>query len=281
VADGSPTVSRRRLGLILRGLREQAALTGEEVGSSMDRSGSWVSRVETGRVGVRTRDLQDLLELYRVKDPTLTEELVGLAREGKQRGWWSKYADTLAGPYATFIGFEAEASEVLTYEAICVPGLLQTEDYARALFMAGIPVLSRDVIERRLEVRMERQRLLTGSNPLRVCAILDESLLLRQIGGPDVMCGQLKHLAELSRIPNITIQIEPYSAGTHPGMVGSFTVVRFPLPEDPDIVYVESIAGDIFGDSEDALWYRDIFDHLRANALSPAESRQRIEQALD
>jgi transcriptional regulator with XRE-family HTH domain len=281
VADGSPTVSRRRLGLILRGLREQSGLTGEEVGSALDRSGSWVSRVETGRVGVRTRDLQDLLELYRLQDGALAEELMGLAREGKQRGWWSKYADTLAGPYATFIGFEAEASEVLTYEAICVPGLLQTEDYARALFLAGIPVLSREVIERRVEVRLERQRLLTGSTPLRVSAILDESVLLRQIGGPDVMCGQLKHLAELSRVPTITIQIVPFSAGAHPGMVGSFTVVRFPLPEDPDIVYVESVAGDIFGDSEDAPWYSDIFDHLRANALSPAETRQRIEQALD
>jgi transcriptional regulator with XRE-family HTH domain len=159
VADGSPTVRRRRLGLILRGLREKASLTGEEVGTAVERSGSWVSRVETGRVGVRGRDLTDLLELYGVEDRALADELLTLAREGKQRGWWSKFADTLAGPYATYIGFESEAAELLVYEISLVHGLLQTEEYARAIFGAAMPPNTGDVTERKVKVRMARQEL--------------------------------------------------------------------------------------------------------------------------
>src|SRR5262249_3714711 len=128
VADGSPTVRRRRLGLILRGMREKAGLTGEDAGAALERSGSWISRGETGRVGLRSRDLHDLLKVYRNDDPALAEELLALAREGKQRGWWSKYADTLSGPYATYIGFESEAAELLAYETLIVHGLLQTEE---------------------------------------------------------------------------------------------------------------------------------------------------------
>jgi len=281
VADGSPTVRRRRLGLILRGMRERAGLTGEEVGTALERSGSWVSRVETGRVGLRSRDLNDLLELYQVHDRALSDELAALAREGKQRGWWSKYADTVAGPYATYIGFEAEASELIGYETLCIPGLLQTEDYARALFGGGIPQPTPDVIERKVEVRLARQRLLTRDRPLKLWAILDESVLHRRLGGPDVMRGQLKHLVDMSLMSTVTIQVVPFDAGPHPGMVGSFSLVRFPFPDDPDIVYIESMMGDIFADSEDALWYREVFDHLRAAALSPAETRQRIERSLD
>ncbi len=281
VADGSPTVRRRRLGLILRGMRERVGLTGEEVGARLERSGSWVSRVETGRVGVRSRDLADLLGLYQIDDRALADELAALAREGKQRGWWSRYADTLMGPYATFIGFESEAAELLSYETLCVPGLLQTEDYARALFSAAVPPVTGDTIERKLEVRLARQQLLTRPRPLKLWAILDESILHRRLGGPDVMRGQLKHLLDASLMPNVMIQVVPFDGGHHPGMVGSFTVVRFPLPEDPDIVYIEGVTGDIFAESEDALWYHDVFDHLRAAALSLTESRIRFERSCD
>jgi transcriptional regulator with XRE-family HTH domain len=281
VADASPTVRRRRLGLILRGMRERAGLTGEEVGSAIERSGSWVSRVETGRVGVRGRDLSDLLQLYGVDDRQTAEELLAMAREGKQRGWWSKYADTLAGPYATYIGFEAEAAELLVYETLVVHGLLQTEDYARAIFGAALPPNSGDTIERKIRVRMARQELLTRSKPLKLWAILDESVLLRRIGGPDILREQLKRLIDASHMPNVTIQVVSFDAGPHPGMIGSFTLVRFPSPDDPDLVYIEGVTSDIFGESEDVLSYTEIFDHLRANALSPIASRQRIERAWE
>jgi transcriptional regulator with XRE-family HTH domain len=282
VADASPTVRRRRLGLILRGLREKAGLTGEEVGASVERSGSWVSRVETGRVGLRGRDLNDLLEVYEISDEHLREELLSLAREGKQRGWWSRYADSLTGPYATYIGFESEAAELLVYDTLVVTGLLQTEDYARAVFGGGIPPNTPDMIERKVRVRMARQQLLTKvPRPLKVWAILDESVLHRRFGGIDVLCGQLKHLLDACTLSNVVIQVVSFNAGPHPGMIGSFSLVRFPSPDDPDLVYVEGMTGDIFAESEDALWYHEVFDHLRAAALSPTESRAKIEQAWD
>jgi len=246
MANGSPTVRRRRLGLILRNLREKRGLTGEQVGAAVERSGSWVSRVETGRVGLRGRDLCDLLDLFGVKDIRLREELLALAREGKQRGWWSKYADSLSGPYATYIGFEAEATKLQVYETLTVHGLLQTEDYARALFRAALPSIGGDAVERRVKVRMARQELLVNRppavlrevsprtadrqpvqrlRPLDLWAIFDESVLHREIGGGDVLRGQLKRLLQAAELPNVTVQILPFSAGAHPGMVGSFTVI--------------------------------------------------------
>ena len=275
--DASPTVRRRRLGLILRGLRERAGLTGDEVGAAIERSSSWVSRVETGRVGLRTRDLADLLSLFNVEDPTVRSQLQALAREGKRRGWWSRYADAVSGPYATYIGFEADAAMLLSYEAVVVSGLLQTEDYARALFAGvALPPNPAEVIDRKVEVRMARQELLTQPDPLTLHAILDESVLLRPIGGAEVHRRQLKHLIELSELPNITIQVIPFEAGPHPGLIGSFTVMKFPSTDDPDVAYIEAASGDILAESEGARSYHEVFDHLRAIALSPAETRDKI-----
>ncbi|GAA5191612.1 helix-turn-helix transcriptional regulator [Rugosimonospora acidiphila] len=286
---GSPTVRRRRLGLILRGLRERQGLTGEQVGAAVERSGSWVSRVETGRVGLRSRDLTDLLNLFGVDDGMVRAELAALAREGKQRGWWSKYADSLSGPYATYIGFEAEAARLQVYETLTVHGLLQTEQYARALFRAALPKLDAEAVDRRVSVRLARQRsLLTpdpgaaapAAGPLELWAIFDESVLHRHIGGQDVLRGQLEHLYGVSELPNVTVQILPFTAGAHPGMLGSFTVIKFAAESDPDVVYVEGITGDIFAESEDARWYNVVFEHLLANALSPPASRERIARAI-
>jgi transcriptional regulator with XRE-family HTH domain len=284
MVNGSPTVRRRRLGLILRNLREKRGLTGEQVGAAIERSGSWVSRVETGRVGLRGRDLGDLLDLFEVRDDRLREELLALAREGKQRGWWSKYADSLSGPYATYIGFEAEAAKLQVYETLTVHGLLQTEDYCRALFAAALPSIGGDAVERRVKVRMARQELLTRTGPggpLELWAIFDESVLHRSIGGNVVLRGQLKRLLQATELPNVTIQVLPFAAGAHPGMLGSFTVIKFPVEDDPDVVYVEGVTGDIFAESEDARWYNVVFEHLLANALSPSDSHERINRAIE
>jgi hypothetical protein len=264
-------------------MRERAGLTGEDAGTALERSGSWVSRVETGRVGLRGRDLNDLLELYRVDDQEVAESLAALAKEGKGRGWWSKYADIVGSSYATYIGFESEASEVLSYESLCVPGLLQTEEYARAQFSDGFPPAppSPEHVERKIEVRLARQRVLNRPKPLRLTAVIDEAVLHRQVGGPEVMQGQLRHLTEFSQRANVSLQVVPYNhVGGHPGSVASFSLIRFALPDDPDLVYLEGLFRDAFVESEDVQWYRNVFDHLRAAALSPEETVQRIKSFL-
>jgi hypothetical protein len=258
-------------------MRERAGLTGEDAGTALERSGSWISRVETGRVGLRGRDLADLLKLYRVDDPEVALRLNALAREGKQRGWWSRYADIVAGPYASYIGLESEATELLGYDALCLPGLLQTEQYARALLQGTIPRLTPEVVARRVEVRLARQSLLTGAKPLRLRSIIDASVLHRDLGGRDIMPAQLERLAEASRQPNITVQVMPFNARYHPGMMGNFTLVRFALPDDPDIVYIEGMSKDVFVEADDAREYREIFGHLKASALGPEESRHYID----
>jgi transcriptional regulator with XRE-family HTH domain len=277
---GSPTVRRRRLGAILRGLRERRGLTGEEVSVKIDHSGAWLSRVETGRVSLRTGDLTVLLDMYQVSERALRDELLALARDGNQRGWWSKYADTLSGPYSTYIGFEAEADNLQVYETLVVHGLLQTEEYARATIQAALPSLGPAAVERKVSIRMARQELLRRQDPLRVWAIFDESLLRRRIGGVPVLRGQLIRLLETADDPNVTAQVLPFTAGTNPGMLGSFTVIKFPLPDDLDVVYVEGVTGDIFAEGEDVRWYNLLFEHLQATALSPAHSYELIERAV-
>lgn len=282
MAEGSPTVRRRRLGLILRELREQRGMTGDEVGAALERSASWVSRIEIGKQGMRVRDLRDLLVLYGMTDDKLRSELEELAKEGKARGWWNKYGEAITGSYAAFIGFEAEASEILGYETIVVPGLLQTEDYARALFSNLYPPEPGDIIERKTRVRMARQPLLTKATPIRLWAILDESVLHRRIGDANVMKGQLKRLVEAATMPNVTLQIVPFTAGSYPGSLHSFTLMRFPQVADPDIAYTEQWAGGVFAEGDDVERYHQVFNHLRAAALSPAETVElirRVEEA--
>jgi transcriptional regulator with XRE-family HTH domain len=280
MSHGSPTVRRRRLGAILRDLRERQGMTDDQVNLKLDRSGGWLSRVETGRASLRSGYLTALLDLYEVTDCTLREELLALARDGNQRGWWSKYADTLSGPYATYIGFEAEAESLQVYETLVVHGLLQTEEYARATIRAALPSLGHDAVERKVSIRIARQELLSRPDPLRVWAILDESLLLRRIGGVPVLRGQLNRLLQAMDQPNITVQVLPFVAGANPGMLGSFTTIRFPVEDDPDVVYVEGVTGDIFAEGEDVRWYNLLFEHLQATALSPARSYELIERAV-
>ncbi|MBB5871795.1 transcriptional regulator with XRE-family HTH domain [Allocatelliglobosispora scoriae] len=281
MAEGSPTVRRRRLGLILREMREHTGMTGDEVGTAMERSASWVSRIEIGKQGMRIRDLRDLLALYEVNDEKLRSDLEELAREGKARGWWNKYGEAVTGPYSAYIGFEAEASELLSYETVVMPGLLQTEDYARALFSNVHPPHSGDQVEQRARIRMARQALLNRVDPVRLWAIMDESVVYRRIGDSQVMHDQLKHLIELAQLPNVTLQIAPFTAGAYPGAVHSFSVLRFPQAADPDLVYIEDWGGGAFAEGDDARRYHDVFNHLRAAALSPIQSVEMIRRELN
>jgi len=275
-SGGSPSFQRFQLGKQLRALREAAGLTTEEVGAHLHCSASTVSRIEGGRVGVRRGVLVLLIDLYRVKSAEHRKTLLALGQQGKQRGWFARYGD-LPESYSRFIGLESAATEMRDYEALVVPGLLQIEEYHRALMLARWPDYSDQAIESRIRIRAERQGLLMSPDPLRFFAVLDESVIRRKIGGPDTMRAQLKYLVELSNQRNVTIQVLPFSGGAYAGMAGSFALLTF--EDTPSVVYAESLTGDIYQDSDDVSRYGLVFENLRAAALSPLESIKMIDAA--
>lgn len=264
----SPTFPRFQLGKQLRDLRERTGLTTEDVAIHVDCSPSTISRIEGGKVGVRRGALLQMLDLYRVIDAEHRETLLALAKQGKQRGWFARYAD-LPAAYSRFIGLESAAETMRDYEVLVIPGLLQTEDYARALFAAD-PAFRPEGAEARVRIRMERQALLTADEPLKFIAVLDEAVIRRVIGSPEIMAAQLKHLVGMAQQHNITIQVLPFSGGAFAGMAGSFAILEFPDTES--IVYVENLTGDIYQEADDVRRYGTVFENLRAAALSPLES---------
>ncbi|WP_238019555.1 helix-turn-helix transcriptional regulator [Dactylosporangium sp. AC04546] len=274
----SPTFPRFQLGKQLRVLREKARLTTEDVGLQLDCSPSTISRMEGGKVGIRRSTLERLLQIYEVDDQAHIETLIALAREGKTRGWFARYGD-LPASYSRYIGLESNAVEMRDYEALVVPGMLQTEEYTRALLAAASPGESEDAVEAHVKARRERQGLLNRpENPLQFIAVLDESVIRRLIGGPDIMRSQLKHLADMGRARNVTIQVLPFSGGAYAGMNGSFAILKF--QDAPSVVYAEAMAGDIYQEAGDVQRYHDVFESLRAAALSPYESIKMIELAI-
>lgn len=271
-----PTVRRRRLAAELRGLRDEAELTIDEVGEKLECSASKISRIETGHVGVTPRDVRDLLELYGVTGDQ-REALVQLAREARQRGWWHAYNEVFTG---TFVGLEADASSLRAYQALLIPGLLQTESYAREVFRAMRPDADTVDIDRRVAARMTRQQLLTDANPPTYWAVIDEAVLHRAVGGAEVMAEQFDQLLRISALPHVTMQVVPFSAGAHPGMEGPFLILGFPEQEDPDVVYVDSTSSGLYLESpSDVRRYGLMFDHLRAAALKPDDSISLIESS--
>lgn len=264
-----PTVRRRRLSGELRRLRELADLTIDEVGEKLECSASKISRIETGRVGVTPRDVRDMLELYGVTGDE-REAFVQLAREARQRGWWHAYGEVFTG---AFVGLEADASSLRLFQALLVPGLLQTERYAREVIRALRPDADEAEVRRRVTGRLARQRLLTEPSPPEYWAVIDESVLRREVGGPDVMAEQLRHIATMAALPYVTIQVVPFSAGPHAGLDGPFLILGFPEPADPDVVYVDSTTDGVYLESPaDVRRYTLMFDHLRAAALKPDDS---------
>ncbi|WP_197319253.1 helix-turn-helix transcriptional regulator [Saccharomonospora sp. NB11] len=271
-----PTVRRRRLAGELRRLREKAALTIDEVGEKLECSASKISRIETGHVGVTPRDVRDMLELYGVQGDD-QEALVQLAREARKRGWWHAYNEVFTG---AFVGLEADASSLKAFQALLVPGLLQTERYARAVIRAMRPGAEDAEIDRRVAARMARQRLLRDPNPPEYWAVIDEAVLRRMVGGHDVMAEQFTQLCEIARLPHVTVQVVPFEAGAHPGMEGPFLILGFPEPADPDVVYVDSTNSGLYLELEaDVRRYALMFDHLRAAALKPDDSLDVIADA--
>lgn len=269
----TPTVRLRRLAVELRSLRTASGLTREEVVERTGINSVTMYRIEHARVRPQTRTLRTLLDLYGVEKEQQAE-LVALLRDARERGWLHPYQSELPEQYMTFIGFEGEAESASNYESLFVPGLLQTEDYARAVITGVLPFASRDEVERRVEVRMERQEVLRGDNPLQLWGIVDEAALRRQVGSPAVMRAQFSHLLDASELPNVTFQVIPFDAGAHAGMPGSFIVLQFAEEAIPDVIYIDSMAGDLFLEAEsDVRRYKLVFEHLRAVSASPDASR--------
>jgi transcriptional regulator with XRE-family HTH domain len=278
----SPTVRRRQLGMELRHLREAAGLTGDEVTERLGWYSAKVSRIENGRISVPWSDVSDLLDLYEVQEEGTREALITLAKEARKKDWWQPYSDILSKNARTYMGLEAAAESLHVYQPSAVTELLQTADYARAIITrAGALNLDEDQIERRIQLRLKRQVALVERNLLELWVVLDEAVLRREIGGPEVMRDQLRHLVEMAHHPKITIQVVPFSAGPHASMDGSIGSFSFPEP-DKDVAYVDTVAGTLYLERQRDVHATNIaFEHLRAVALGPAASVDTIEAAAN
>jgi len=277
-----PTARRRRLGFELRRLREAAGLKLEQVAAELDLASSTLSRIETGKAPCRSTYVTAMLNMYGVTDQQQVQLLKDIAREGQRKGWWDTYGDVLPTGFGIYVGLETEAASLRAYEAQLVHGLLQTRDYARTTLRARRRKASAEHIDRLAELRMKRQEILTRpSDPLELWVILDEAVLRRPVGGPKVMRAQLGRLIEAAEMPNVTLQVLPFSQGAHAGLNGPFCILEFPGGDpgvpDPSVAYVEGAAGNIYleKDHEVRRW-AEAFDQLRAEAMSPDESRELI-----
>ena len=279
-SEQSPTVRRRRLALELRRLREAAHLTCEEVAEHLECSASKISRVETGRVSVSPRDVRDMLQIYGVPQDQ-RDSLVQLSRDSRQKGWWHAYSDTINPQFATYVGLESAASEIRVYEVNLIPGLLQTEEYARTMIRSGAMNGSFEDVERKVALRMARQPALTRDDPPMLWTVVDEAALRRRVGGTELMRAQLEHVLELSALKNVAMQVIPFGAGAHPAMGRPFVILVFPERIDPDVVYLEDLTSAFYLEDVDEVdRYNVFFNHLRATALSFDDSAALVTSVL-
>ena len=267
-----PTVLRILLGSQLRMLREVKGITREEAGYAIRASGSKISRMELGRVSFKERDVTDLLKLYGVDDDE-TATLVALAIQANSPGWWHKYGDVLPDWFQVYVGLEEAAALIRLYEVQFVPGLLQTADYARAVVRLGQPAAAPEEIARRISLRMGRQELLTKPGGPRLWAIVDEAALRRPIGGKEVMRAQLEQLILATEEPQVTLQVMPFRSGGHAAEAGAFTIMRFPEPDLPDVVYLEQLTSALYLDKRDDVEkYTEVMERLSVESESPERS---------
>jgi transcriptional regulator with XRE-family HTH domain len=272
----NPTVRRRRLGQELRRLREQKGMTAEEVAERLLVSQSKISRLENGRRSISQRDVRDLCGVYEVEDQRLVDSLMQMAKDSRQQGWWHAFGDI---PYSVYIGLETDAESLRTYEPQIITGLLQTRSYAEALIQGALPETSAADIEKRVQVRIRRQERVTAeTNPLRLWVVLDEASLHRVVGSRQIMREQLEHVAEMSLLPHITVQVLPFDVGAHPGINGQYSILEFSDAADSSVVYIEGVTSDLYLEkAQDVQKYTVMYEHLRAQALNVEQSRRRIE----
>ncbi|MFE1442823.1 helix-turn-helix domain-containing protein [Streptomyces sp. NPDC058739] len=269
------------LGSQLRRLREARGITREAAGYSIRASESKISRMELGRVSFKTRDVEDLLTLYGVTDETERNALVSLAREANVAGWWHSYSDVLPNWFPTYVGLEGAASLIRAYEVQFVHGLLQTEGYARAVVRRGMKGASEADVERRVALRLERQKHLVDENAPDFHIVLDEASLRRPYGDREVMRGQLQHLIDISERPNVRLQVMPFGFGGHSGESGAFTILSFPESDLSDVVYLEQLTSALYLDkTEDVTQYEAALKELQNDSPGPDESRDLLRGLL-
>ncbi|MEU9052449.1 helix-turn-helix transcriptional regulator [Streptomyces sp. NPDC048384] len=278
-----PAVRRRKLGAELRALRTGAGLTSGEAARLVGWHQSKVSRIETGASGVKPADVRLLLDVYGVQDAQLRQLMLALAGSDGGDGrdhWWHAYRGVLPTTYRDFISLESQASAMRTLETSVVPGLLQTPEYARAVTRAAVGGLDDDADERLdalVAVRLARQDVLRAEPPLELSAVLDEAVLRREIGGPEVMERQLRRLVEAARLPQVRLQVLPFAAGEHIGITGPFVIFSFSRTSDLDVVVLDHLTSSLYLErKEDLQAYTEAFNALRIHALSPEESMDYI-----
>jgi len=273
-ADRSPMLRRRELASQLRDLRKQSGRTVEDVARELLCSPPKISRIETGVRPASLRDVRDLCTIYGVDD-SLRDRLMTLAREAKQQGWWNKYDDIAVD---RLIGLEIEAAQISSYESYVIPWMFQTREYARAVIRGFLPRIADHVLDERVAARLTRQKIITRESPPRFWSMVDESALRRRVGSPHIMRDQLKRMIELAAIPNMMLQVVPFSLGAHPGLYNTFTLLEF-KPGQPPVVYVENMAGGLYVErASDVDRYEEALMHLRTGALDPESSVSLIEQ---
>ncbi|SES18786.1 Helix-turn-helix domain-containing protein [Streptomyces sp. yr375] len=276
MSAGEPgsVVRRMLLGSQLRRLREARGITREAAGYSIRASESKISRMELGRVSFKTRDVEDLLTLYGISDDAERQSLVGLAREANVAGWWHSYSDVLPNWFPTYVGLEGAAALIRAYEVQFVHGLLQTEAYAHAVVSRGMKGANAADIDRRVALRLERQKYLVAENAPDFHIVLDEAALRRPYGDRGVMRGQLQHLIDVSQRPNVRLQVMPFGFGGHSGESGAFTILSFPESDLQDVVYLEQLTSALYLDKrEDVGQYEQALKELQQDSPGPDESR--------
>ncbi|MEU1606592.1 helix-turn-helix transcriptional regulator [Micromonospora matsumotoense] len=277
-----PTVLRMLLGAQLRRLREASGVTREGAGWEIRSSESKISRMELGRVGFKERDVADLLTLYGVTAADDRDALLKLARDANSPGWWHRYGDVLPGWFQSYLGLEAAAALIRSYEVQFVPGLLQTPEYARAVVLLGHRGAAVEEVDRRVELRVQRQQVLHRADPPQLWAVIDEAVLRRPIGGPQVMRGQLTALIEATRSPHVRLQVIPFDAGGHAAAGGAFTILRFGDDDLPDIVYIEQLTSALYLDKrEDLDYYAAAMERLCVEATPPERTPEVLTRLRD
>lgn len=267
----TPTLRRRELGARLKQLRLEKGMTADDVAVQLMVSATKISRLETGARGVSPRDVRDLCGIYGVSDD-VREQLMTLAKQSRESSWWQQHDSQ----YSTWLELEAAAASIASYKADVLPGLLQTDDYARAVVEATLPDPSEEKVTQLAESRRERRRLLDGEAPLELWTVLDEAVVHRVIGGTAVMQEQVEELVRRAAQANVTIQMIPFDAGAHPALNSTFEILHFEQAA-PDVVYVEGLLGQHYLESpRDLTRYRRVFDHLRAIALAPKDTVARL-----
>ncbi|MGW1177119.1 helix-turn-helix domain-containing protein [Kitasatospora sp. NPDC002543] len=269
----SPTVLRRRLGSELRRLRERTGRQAKSVADELGFSATKVSRIESGQTTLKESDIRAMLELYGVSDEAELRQFISLTRRSTQRGWWHDYADTLPDWFQTYVGLEADAARIRSYESELIPGLFQTADYAREVFRTFRSEQNGDqAIERRVKLRLQRQELIRSPEPLAVHAVLSEAALRRVVGGAQVMAEQVDYLAQVAQLPNVTIQVLPFSAGAHAAMGTNFRILSF-SDVPGEVVFCESVTSSLYIEKEvDIIRHETVFSQLMSSALTPEDS---------